>query len=67
MRFDRSAPTATRSNRSDGRHDGHRRDRHAGDEGRHEHPLRAGLAQRRHSLEERESLADLRELGIHPG
>ena len=67
MRFDRKPPTAMRSDRNDGRREGYRRDRHAGDEGPHEHPFRAGLAQRRRSLEERESLADLRELGVHAG
>lgn len=66
MRSDRSAPTA-RSDRDGGRRESARRERHAGDDGRHEHPLRAGRAQRRYSLEERESLADLRKLGIHAG
>jgi len=37
-----------------------RRERHAGDEGRHEHPLRAGLARRRRSVEDRQTRRDSR-------
>ena len=45
--------------------DDDRRERHAGDERRHEHPVRAAVVQRRRAIDERESRRALHEHGLH--